>query len=469
MRPLLTAKALSEDWPILRRALITLHPGLNRYNTPAQIDKNLEELRVAWSKDQSLQDAYLALSIFLAKIKCGHTYANFFNQTDYITHALFEQQDKVPFYFCWLDGHMIVTRDMTPDGALPIGTDVQTINGVPVKSILKKLLTVARSDGSNDAKRIANMEVNGSDEYEGFDVFYPLFYPLKSSPFVFNVRRPQQAKLVEVKAEALDHAQRIAPIAQDLEAQQGDNTPLWHLNYLKPNVGYLEMKTWVLYNSKWDWTTALNATFDELNAKQIPYLIIDLRANEGGNSVGDVILQRLITQEIKSGGMLRRTKYREVPADLRPYVSTWDKSFYNWGDAVHPVENGFFEFTETGDSSSVIKPSGTPYRGKVFVLVGSINSSATFNFAQQVQQQKLGTLVGQPTGGNQRGINGSAFLFVKLPHSQIEFDIPLVATFPRETRPDAGIQPDVLVSRTAADIAEKRDSELERTLELIKG
>ena len=45
------------------------------------------------------------------------------------------------------------------------------------------------------------------------------------------------------------------------------------------------------------------------------------------------------------------------------------------------------------------------------VLVNAANSSATFQFAKLVKDNQLGTLVGQPTGGNQRGINGGAFFF----------------------------------------------------------
>ena len=63
------------------------------------------------------------------------------------------------------------------------------------------------------------------------------------------------------------------------------------------------------------------------------------------------------------------------------------------------------------------------YTGRVWVLVGADNSSATFEFAQVVQRNRLATLVGQPTGGNQRGINGGAFFFVRLPKSGIELDL----------------------------------------------
>ena len=97
----------------------------------------------------------------------------------------------------------------------------------------------------------------------------------------------------------------------------------------------------------------------------------------------------------------------------------------------------------------------------MWVLVGATNSSATFEFAQTVRQSKLGTLAGQPTGGNQRGINGGAFFFLRLPKSGIELDVPLIGQFPSSARPDAGIEPDIKVVPTVADIAAGRDVEME--------
>ena len=98
-----------------------------------------------------------------------------------------------------------------------------------------------------------------------------------------------------------------------------------------------------------------------------------------------------------------------------------------------------------------------------------MNSSATFEFASAVQRHRLGTLVGQSTGGNQRGITGGAFFFMRLPKSGIEADVPLIGQFPVTTAPlpDAGLEPDVRVATTAADIAAGRDPELEEVLRRI--
>ena len=69
----LTARDLLADAAVLERAYKELHPGLYRYNTPAQMDAAFAALRQELGHDQTLPEAYLAISVFLAKVRCGHT------------------------------------------------------------------------------------------------------------------------------------------------------------------------------------------------------------------------------------------------------------------------------------------------------------------------------------------------------------------------------------------------------------
>ena len=109
------------------------------------------------------------------------------------------------------------------------------------------------------------------------------------------------------------------------------------------------------------------------------------------------------------------------------------------------------------DETSRIAASPKRLRVPVAVLVGQVNSSATFQFAQNIRSIGNAKLYGQPTGGNRRGINGGCYFFVRLPASGLEFDLPLVGYFPVRPQPDAGVLPDVLIVPTAADIAAGRD------------
>jgi C-terminal processing protease CtpA/Prc len=475
---MLRAADLQTDVAVLRRAYEQLHPGLYRYSSKAQMDADFEELRAALNHDQSLEQAYVAFSIFAAKVKCGHTYANFFNQPKAVAEQLFTSQTRVPFYFVWINRQMVVTEDFTPEHALPRGTRIVAINGVETGKILARLMTIARADGSNDAKRVASLAVSGDSVYETFDIFYPMFFPSSSTTMKLLVQRPEKSKLRTVSVEALTYEQRIAPIKLREQGRKGGDDVLFEWKYLADGSAYLRMPTWALYDSKWEWKKWLEGHLDEAVERKAPGLILDLRGNEGGQDVGNVILSRLVTANLELSNLRRLVRYRKVADDLAPYLDTWDPSFKDWGEAAvemaqpwptaPPVHYFLLKKYDDDAVGDKIVAEGKHYGGRVFVLVDANNSSATFQFAQIVQQHKLGTLVGEPTGGSQRGINGGAFFFLRLPQSKIEMDLPLIGTFPRTEMPDAGLTPDVTVQATARDIADGRDAVLAAVAEKIK-
>jgi hypothetical protein len=346
--------------------------------------------------------------------------------------------------------------------AIRAGTEVLAINGVAVAAILARLMTVARADGHNDAKRVAYLQVEGTSRFEAFDVYWPLFFPSAAPLVTLRVCGPDGLR---------EHAVSVAPApyADRVESMEGANgtsaakdAALWEYRDLGNRTGYLRMPSWVLYNSGWNWKASLDETFCALVAGGATDLVIDLRGNEGGSDVGDVIVSHLISAPGLRQAVTRLVRYRKVPDDLLPYLDTWDPSFKNWGASAIEAADGLYRLRRDADDDvgGVMTPAPPRFTGRLWVLVGATNSSATFEFAQTVRQNHLGTLVGQPTGGNQRGINGGAFFFLRLPRSGIELDVPLIGQFPAGNPPDAGLQPDVLVVPTVRDITVACDAEL---------
>lgn len=467
---ILPAKDLQSDVAILRRACETLHPGLYRYNTPAQIDAAFRALEVKFQHDQTLAQTYLAFSVFAAKLKCGHTYPNFFNQPKPIAVALF-QAPRLPFYFNWLEDRLIVTRSFAADKRIQPGTEILVINGVPVANILARLMTVARADGNNDAKRVAYLQVVGASRFEAFDIYWPLFFPLSGREVSLVIRGTEDSETQTVRLPTVAYTDRISLIEAEARADAGEADEIWEFRLLDNQIGYLRMPSWVLYKTKWKWRDFLGETFGSLVRSGATDLVIDLRGNEGGSNVGDAIVSHLISAPVPRQAVTRLVRYRKVPDDLLPYLDTWDPSFKDWGSAAIESTDRFYRLRRgrQDDNGSLIKPAKPRFAGRVWVLVDANNSSATFEFAQTVRQNKLGVLVGEPTGGNQRGINGGAFFFLRLPNSGIEFDTPLIGQFRDGDLPDAGLLPDILVVPTVRDIALGRDAEMDAVQTQIKG
>lgn len=466
----LSRAALLEDAAILRQALEELHPGLYRYNSPAEIDQRFKLLERELGQDTSVTGVYLAFSRFVATIRCGHTFLNPVNQSRAVADAVFASTARVPFYFRWMGGRMVVTEDASSSRSFPPGTVVTAINGVAADSILRALMPYGRTDGSNAPKKLASLSLQPEVQLQAFDIYYPLILPTVEKEWGFSIEAVNGRKSV-VRLKPGNLAERTARLESIGKPRQDTSQAIWTVDKSDARAWILRMPTWVTYNSKWDWRGFINRAFTELSDAGVPNLIIDLRGNEGGTGVGDAILAHLLPAPQVIGVYQRFTRYKRIPENLRPMLDTWDRSFDDWGSAAVPAPDrpGFFRLVRSGEDTlgTIIQPKLPRYRGKIFVLVGADNSSATFEFAQEVQTRRLGTLVGQPTGGNRRGINGGAFYFLRLPRSKIEMDLPLIGYFPSKQMPDEGLVPDMMVSKSAADIAKGSDREFEAVKRMI--
>lgn len=466
------ALALQADARLLREAFERLHPGLYRYNTTEQLDARWAALLAEFGEDRSVAEAFLAFSRLTSGIRCGHTHPNPFNQSDSVAAAFATRATALPFHFRWIGGRMIVTRSaLLPSGkvgsgeSLPPGTEILAIDGRPARRILDSLLPFVRADGSNNAKRTALLELQGSQGIETFDLYFGLRFPPTAAAFTLQLRRPGRRAVERLVVQAVTAGARDSALAHAVEpvTRSAVADSVWQFRFLDDTTAYLRMDTWALYNSKWKWQPWLSDRLG-LIAARARLFIVDIRRNEGGTEIGRELIARLIDSPLRLPAEQRVVRYRAVPESLRPHLSTWNRTFFDWGEAARPLTNGDFQLQRDTDGTDpdVIMPVRPRIAARVVVLVGPDNSSATFQFASIVQQQRLGVLVGRGTGGNQRGINGGAYFFMKLPNSGLEVDVPLIGYFPEGARPDAGLTPDLLVELSADDIVAGRDAALLR-------
>lgn len=468
----LPSAALRADLDLLETIYRTLHPGLNRYNTPTEIDAIFANARTEFARDRTMGEAFLVLTKTTASLRCGHSYPNFFNQSAPVAEALL-RGPRLPLLFRWLGDRLVVTEDLGTGARLPRGTVIERIGAWRSADLLRELLPFARADGGNDAKRRAYLEVTEDDATVAFHVLLRLVHEelfTANSPLELSVQYPdgRRATIMTSKLEGASNSAKTA-VAPNPDA------PIWQVERLRHqgrDIAYLRMRSWVMYKTKWAWEAALHQTMADLARDRVPALIVDLRGNEGGNDVGDVILSHLISQPVPRRTTVRRVRFREVPLQLRPVLDTWDKSFFTLGADATPTlgADGWYDLATEDE---MLEPATPTYRGKLIVLIDASNSSATFQFSARVKAGKLGTLVGTPTGGSQRGINGGAFFFARLPATGLEVDVPLIGTFPlgpmglANQVPDTGIEPDVLIEEKPEDVAMGRDAAWETARSLV--
>lgn len=461
----LTAEQAARDVRVLVKALNSLHPALTKYRSPNELAAAFARFEQRGQAARSAAEMYLAATELAAAIRCGHTWTNVLNQAGAARAALLEPSNKLPLLLRLVEGRWLVLA--SADSAVAAGDEVLAVDGVGAAQMVERLLPYLRADGSSDGKRLRQLSHDRGD-YSQLDILWPLLSPPRHGRYRVELRRASGARATgRLKTVSLRERER-ALAARGVEPR----SEAWSFRIDGP-VATLTMPTWSFWNSKFDWAAFIDESFARLQREKVPSLVIDIRANEGGDgAIGNRVLSHLIREPLSYQRLQNVSSYERVPYALARHLDTWDYDFFDRTGDVERISEGTaagkFRVMSRISAPGLITPAASPYGGRTFVLVGAENSSATFVFADFVQRTRAATLVGQPTGGNRRGLNGGELAWVVLPHSGVAVDIPLLAADYTEATPDASVTPEVLVQPSFAAAAAGRDLEREAVMAAIE-
>lgn len=462
-------EALLEDYEILTDAIYSIHPGLYKYQNEVAVEQNFLALKWAIQEGLSLQDAYLAFSTCIAKVMCGHTHVNPYNQSDQIKEAFYLTSDKLPFTLEIINDRIFIQANLSNRDRIKKGMEILSVNGVNAATIITKLLTIVSADGHNNGQRINILQLTGLGKYEVFDNYFPVFFPPSKGQYEIRIFDHSNQTSFSETINTISRADRFAAMEKKYANLPKNYDDLWSFELLTEKAAYLKMGTFVTYKMELNWKKFIDDSFKKIAENNIEHLIIDIRGNGGGmDEVSAYIGKYLVEEPIFVSPGNFKIKYDQVPERLREYLSTWDQSFYSYKGKVEATEDGFFVFKKKAGNGLKIKPAAQPFKGKKWLLVDAANSSATFYMAQTMKKYQMATLVGEQTGGNLKGINGGGMFFLNLPNTKIEVDIPIYGNYPEGEQPDGGVVPDVQIERTITNLIEDTDPVLAYVLEQIE-
>jgi hypothetical protein len=464
--PPYSANQLMEDFNILESALEKLHPGLYRYHTKEEMDSIFDFYKGLLNRDMSRGEAFALFSQLTASIQCGHTYPNFYNQNGLIKQVVLNGPDKLPFSHQIIDHKMYVAQTATKDEILVRGTEIIAINGVKTADILSTLLGYVKADGANESKRIADLNTFGVNGiYEAFDMYFPLVFPSKTDQYELTIVSPSNGDTTFIAVEPMTRAERNGILSSRDSSLPKSPNDLWRLEFWENNTAYLQLATFDVFPFTFDWKEFLDKSFSEIKKKKAQRLVIDIRWNEGGQDEVILVLGRyLMTSDpLKVAFRDDLMRFQRLPDELRPYVFTWDTSYYDVSARTSPWKDDFYKLQSEGPYS--IKPHRNAFNGEKVVLINSANSSATFYLAELIKMNNIATLVGETTGGSTNGINGGMIFFLRLPSTQIEVDIPVIGSFKpsyaASSNDEGGIKPDIEIKQSFIDFLQGKDSVIE--------
>jgi hypothetical protein len=460
----LTQQQVRDDIALMRRGLETIHPGLYRYRSKAEIDAvfaGLQDSAPTLTTDLAL---WRALATTLAEIRCDHTkpepsaaiesYRN--------THAT-----HLPLRFAIIEGQMIVvSNDGRPD-APPRGSEIVAINGRPVPVVLATLGRAVAYDGLTDPAIAAKLASDGDLMGDDFDEYWPAFFGF-AQRWAIDWQRPGDDRIVRSTLQPIGFAAWTALSPSGAVYRDEFYKAIsWRV---AGNAAYLRIGTFVNYRNPVDATAFLGGFFRTLKARRVEHLIIDLRDNGGGSEDVSVALGRYLLKRPFTWSKpvwLKAIRYGDLPK----YLDSWGDRQQLFEPAVEGfrhLDSGWWErIPRVGaeDDESTVQQDVSPDRfdGRVTLLTGPRNGSGATRTIAQLKEKIGASLVGEDSAGSAEGPTAGHIFLMTLPNSGLRVRIPNAwnRTAIERFAPGLGVPVDDLVTPTRADFATGRDRAFE--------
>ena len=357
-----------------------------------------------------------------------------------------------------LNGKLIVTQAQTGYEKY-LGKEVSAIDGVDAKMLIEKLRNdILGVDGDNQSA-INEWMITGWNTLAGNNLTRHL-----------SVVKLADGSVVRDQWISADQVKGIKPSTGKTAYYQRRNAnqkSQYRFTMKTDRIALLTISDFTLDEVQ------MEAIADSLmRHKNVPNLIIDVRNNPGGHID---VCNRLVSwfidkptketnhyDKVNSNGIYQSFVHcMNIPAD--------DKPFEDY--VAREGQTGFYSPSSIAD---VIYPdSSVHYGGRVIILTDETSKSAASDFPAILVRNGRAITVGRETGTGYHYMTAVKFAHLALPHSHIEYTLPLVKSVADDTVSDRfpakrGLMPDVEVPLTYDEIyAPEGDPIMEKALEVL--
>ncbi|MFZ5353260.1 MAG: S41 family peptidase [Bacillota bacterium] len=423
---ILTREEALEDLEELERVISKVHPATIE-GLSAKTKSLIEAAKNNMGETIELDDFYFKVQDILCSLKDAHTSTAIYSPL--------KGERTLNVSYAWLYDGLYVTKDIA---TLMKGDKVLAIGGKSVEALFDELSRIiphendiwVRGAGESMLNReyiIKHIGLINEDSKIDFEV-------LRNGSKI-NV----SAKFDDLKGNLISY---FPEFKKDFtyDILKEDSIGLFTLNTCK-------------YNNKYK--AFVKKFFTEVRDKKIQNIIVDLRNNSGGNSqVTDEFLTYFPIKQYKSFGGYMRLSHEANEQRSYEFKISEDskKNKYEFPGSINVNE---------------LKDEKLLFNGDLYIINSKYTFSSANWFGVIVKDNKLGTIVGEPTG-NSPSSYGDILRF-ELKNSKIDFRVSHKCFIrPDEKNTSNTLEPDVLVETTISDILNNHDSQLEKVKELIK-
>lgn len=462
----LTALQMQADFDLMRHALEEAHPGLYRYSTKAQMDREFDDQRAKLSRPMTKPQFEVVVAQTIASIRCGHTRM----RSDPDMEAAMRDNPSFPLRVVFEGTRLMVLLNQTPDDrTIRPGMELISINGHPIKDLVRQFWAVNYADADIETARRHDIAQSFAQNY----------WWLVGQPEFFSVTatEPESGRRVIAKLRGVTEAGRKSNHNPVNDAMNGGLAKLGGESYGKLSLRFLKdpdiAEIRVASFTGDDFPQFIDDTFRTLHEKGTKKLIIDLRSNGGGEDTYGVMLVSYLTDK-----PFRYVDHVTIKTITWSFEDHWDAKRMDAGQLAHIREclipnpdGGYFVTEKLEESLGEKQPGKFPFLGDVFILIDGATFSTAADFCAVTHYLKRATFIGEETAGAYYGNNSGTEPTVTLPNSKVRFGLPLCASWNAVSGDEGnrrGTIPDYVVPTNTAGILRGVDTQLEAALKLAQ-
>ncbi|MBW7674839.1 S41 family peptidase [Chryseobacterium chendengshani] len=469
----ISPEKLHQDVDFAYRKLQEMHPKLNWYISEKELYFKFDSLKKTIKRPLTPIQFYFKLQPVIAKIREGHLSLKIPMKKFSRKEIKMLKNKKGLFgrfeYHVEKDHLYIIKNKDSVENIIP-GTEILSINKIPVSDYLKKYRELISSDGYNTTFQ----------NYYLKDVFFNFYVAEKGILDSANIETSyqNQKRIVKLRRESKNK--------EDLEKDQMEkkrteekkvNDYVASTSSYNRNFKFLDKDSMIAYMKIQSFSRTFSdrfykESFSKINKAGSSYLIIDIRNNYGGSLYEINNLYSYLAPEpfvlVKPSQLtskftpLKTNYFRK--SNLLQYILKgllYPGYVFSQIFSVYKGKDGMVYYRMKENKPT--KPKKNVFKGKVYMLINGGSFSASSVISSKLQYDKRATLVGEETGGANDGTVAGFYSYQKLPNSKIDFPIGLLLIQPNIdfTNTKKGVIPDVEISENMQDILNRKDVQLD--------
>lgn len=471
---------LKSDVDFAHKKLEALHPNLYWYISKKDLDFKFDSLKNTINKPLTPIQFYFKLQPVISQIREGHLtlripdkkYSKKYLANLKDTKGLFSRLD---YYI--EDNRLFVEKNKDSVQNIQPGTEILSINDVPVSKNMEKYNLLISSDGYNTTFKPYFLK-------DVFFNFYTVEHGILDSVKI-KTQYKDEVKTLTLKRENKNSEElKKDRLAKKRTSEKKINDYVFSTDSYNRNFKFLDKDSSIAYIKVKSFSETHSKKFYKDSFKKIQdsksdFLVIDIRNNYGGSLAEIHNLYSYIAKEPYS--LIKPAQITSSSSPLKTnYFRKSNSVDYLFKTIAYPgyVFSHLFSSYKGKDGNYYYKikaskptpPKTNAFRGKIFVLINGGSFSASSIIASKLKDDKRVTLVGEETGGANDGTVAGFYSYQVLPNSKIDLPIGLVLVQPniQFTNTQKGVTPDIEIKETLEDRLEKKDKALTWIMDEIK-